>query len=50
MGDTITLNTRILLAMKDFHDETMAHGGSSRARMLERIKMKGVWSKLEIFQ
>jgi hypothetical protein len=28
MGDTIALNTRILLALKDFHDEAMVHGES----------------------
>ena len=31
MGDTITLDIRILLATNGFHDEIMVHGGSSRA-------------------
>jgi hypothetical protein len=41
MGDTITLNIRILLAMKGFHDETMVHGGSSRARSARKNKDEG---------
>jgi hypothetical protein len=32
MDDTITLNTRILLTIKGFHDGAMIHGGSGRAR------------------
>jgi hypothetical protein len=38
MGDTIAINTRILLATKGFHDEMMVHGGSSRARSAQKNK------------
>ena len=31
MGDTITLNTRILLAAKGFYDGALVHGGSNKA-------------------
>ena len=36
MGDTITLNTIILLATMDFHDEAVVHGGSNRTRSSRR--------------
>ena len=32
MGDTITLNTRILLATKGFHDGVLVQGGSNKAK------------------
>jgi hypothetical protein len=41
MGDTITLNTRILLAMKGFCDEAMIHGGSGRARNARKSEDEG---------
>jgi hypothetical protein len=40
MDDTITLNTRILLATKGFHDEAFVHGGYNKAKSTQRSKNK----------
>jgi hypothetical protein len=40
MDDTITLNTRILLATKGFHDEALVHGGYNKAESTQRSKNK----------
>ena len=41
MGDTIALNTRILLAMKEFHDEAVVHGGSNRTGSARKDRGEG---------
>jgi hypothetical protein len=49
MGDTITLNTRILLAMKGFVMRRWSMEDLAELEMLERVKMKGTWLELETF-
>jgi hypothetical protein len=41
MGDIIALNTRILLASKDFHDEAMVHGESNRTGSARKNRGEG---------
>ena len=36
MGDTITLNTTILLATRDFRDGALVHGGSNKAERTQK--------------
>jgi len=36
MGDSITLNTRILLATRGFHGEALVQGGSNKAKNARR--------------
>ena len=40
MGDTITLNTRILLATRGFHDEALVQGESNKAKSARRSGSK----------
>ena len=42
MGDTISLNTIILIATRGFHSEALVQGGSNKAESTQRSRSKNM--------